>query len=89
MIEGGVWEVPPCCPRVQGGRGSPLRLYGVSLVMPAMGDEDVWGRQLIHLCGVGRVGGDGDLGGVVFAIGVVGDDGVGCPFVVGGVFRRV
>ena len=39
MMEGGVWEVPPCCPRVQGGRGGPLRLYGVSLVVSAMGDE--------------------------------------------------
>ena len=23
MLEGGVWEVPPCCPCVQGGRGAP------------------------------------------------------------------
>ena len=41
MMEGGVWEVPPCCPRVQGGERGPLRLYGVSLVVSAMGDEDV------------------------------------------------
>ena len=51
-----------------------LRLYGVSLVVLAMGDEDVGGRQLIHLCGVGNLAGDGDLGGVVLAGGGVGDD---------------
>ena len=55
MTEGGVWEVPPCCPHVQGGRGGPLCPYGVSLVVSAMGDEDVGGRQLIHLSGVGGV----------------------------------
>ena len=32
VVEGGVWEVRPCCLCVQGGRGGPLRLYGVSLV---------------------------------------------------------
>ena len=89
MMEGGVWEVPPCCPRVQGGCGSPLRLYGVLLVVSAMGDEDVGGRRLIHLCGVGEVAGDGDLGGVVFPVGGVGDDVVGRQIVMGGVFRRV
>ena len=89
MMEGWVWEVPPCCPRVQGGRGCPLRLYGVSHVLSAMGDEDVRGRQLIHLCGVEEVAGDGDLGGVVLAGGGVGDDVVGRPFVVGGVLLRV
>ena len=89
VVEGGVWEVPPCCPCVQGGRGGPFRLYGVSLVVSATGDEDVGGRQLIHLCGVGEVAGDGDLGGVVFAGGGVGDDVVGRPFILGGVFRRV
>ena len=89
VVEGGVWEVPPCCPCVQGGRGGPFRLYGVSLVVSATGDEDVGGRQLIHLCGVGEVAGDGDLGGVVLAGGGVGDDVVGRPFVLGGVFRRV
>ena len=78
VMEGGVWEVPPCCPRVQGRRGGLLCLYGVSLVVSAMGDEGVWGRQLIHLCGVGEVAGDGDLRGVV-----------GRPFVVGGVLHRV
>ena len=88
-MEGGVWEVPPCCPRVQGGRGGPLRLYGVSLVVSVIGDEDVGGRQLIHLCGVGEVAGDGALAGVVLAAGGVGDDVVGCPFVVGCVFHRV
>ena len=88
-MEGGVWEVPPCCPHVQGGRGGPLRLYGVWLVVSAMGDEDVGGRQLIHLCGVEEVAGDGDLGGVVFAVRGVGHDVVGRPFVVGGVFCRV
>ena len=47
------------------------------------------GRQLIHLCGVGEVAGDGDLGGVVLAGGCVGNDVVGHPFVLEGVFRRV
>ena len=84
MIEGGVWEVRPCCPRVQGGHGGPLCLYGVSLVVWTMGDEGVGGRQLIHLCGVGEVAVDGDLGGVVLA-----GDVVGRPFVVGGVLHRV
>ena len=63
--------------------------YGVSLVVSATGDEDVGGCQLIHLCGVGEVAGDGDLGGVVLADGGVGDDVVGRPFVLGGVSRRV
>ena len=89
MMEGGVWEVPPCCPCVQGGRRGPLCLYGVSLVVSAMGDEHVGGRQLIHLCGVGEVAGDGGLRGVVPADGGVGDDVVGRPFIVGDVFRRV
>ena len=89
VVEGGVWEVPPCCPCVQGGRSGPFRLYGVSLVVLVTGDEDVGGRQLIHLCGVGEVAGDGDLGGVVLAGGGVGDDVVGRPFVLGGVFCRV
>ena len=89
MIEGGVSEVPPCCPRVQGGRSGPLRLYGVSLVVSAMSDEDVEGRQLIHLFGVGEVVGDGDLRGVVLAGGGVGDDVVGRPFIVWGVLHRV
>ena len=89
VVDGGVWEVPPCCQCVQGGRGGPFCLYGVSLVVSATGDEDVGGRQLIHLCGVGEVAGDGDLGGVVFAVGGVGDDVVGGPFVLGGVFHRV
>ena len=89
MMEGGVWEFPPCCPHVQGGRGVPLCLYGVSLLVSAMGDEDVGACQLIHLCGVGEVAGDGDLGGVVLAGGGVGDDVVGRPFVVGGVLYRV
>ena len=89
MVEAGVWEVLPCCPCVQDGRGGPFRLYGVSLVVSATGDEDVGGRQLIHLCGVGEVAGDSDLGGVVLAGGGVEDDVVGRPFVLGGVFRRV
>ena len=89
VMEGGVWEVRPCCPRVQGGRGGPVCLYGVSLVMSAMGDEDVGGRQLVQLCGVEEVAGDGDLGDVVLAGGGVGDDGVGRPFVPGGVLHRV
>ena len=53
VMEGGVLEVPPCCPRVQSGQGGPLRLYGVSVVVSAMSHEGVGGRQLIHLCGVG------------------------------------
>ena len=89
LMECGVWEVRLFYPRVWGGRGGPLRLYGVSLVVSAMGDEDVGGRQLIHLCGLGEVAGDGDLGGVVLAGGGVGDDVVACPFVVGGVLHRV
>ena len=72
MMEGGVREVPLCCPRVHGGRGGPLRLYGVSLVVSVMGDEDFGGCQLIHLCGVGEAAADGDLGGVVLAGGGVG-----------------
>ena len=87
MMEGGVWEVPPCYARVQAGRGSRHRLYGVSLVVSAMGD--VGGGQLIHLCGVGEVAGDGDLGGVVLADGGVGDVVVGRPFIVGGVLNSV
>ena len=55
MMEDGVSEVPPCFPRVQGGCGGPFRLYGVSLVVWAMGDKNVEGHQLIHLCGVGEV----------------------------------
>ena len=89
VVEGGVWEVPRCCPCVQGGRGGPFRLYGVSLVVSATGDEEVGGRQLIHLCGVGEVAGDGDLSGVVLAGRGVGDDVVGRPFLLGGVFRQV
>ena len=89
LMGGGLWEVPPCCPSVQGGRGGHLRLYGVSLVVSAMGDEDVGGRQLINLCGVGEVADDGDLGGAVLAGGGVGDDVVGRLFVVGGVFHGV
>ena len=85
----GCGRAPPCCPCVQGGRGGHFRLYGVSLVVSATGDEDVGGRQLIHLCGVEEVAGDGDLGGVVLAGGGVGDDVVGRPFVLGGVFCRV
>ena len=89
MVGGGVWEVPLCCPCVQGGRGGPFRLYGVSLVVSTTGDEDVGGRQLIHLCGVGEVAGDGDIGGVLFAGGGVGDDVVGRPFILGCVFCRI
>ena len=89
VVEGGVWEVLPCCPCVQGCRGGPFRLYGVSLITSATGDEDVGGCQLIHLCGVGDVAGDSDLGGVVLAGGGVGDDVVGRPFVVGGVLLCV
>ena len=89
VMEGGVWGVLPCCPRVQGGRGVPLRLYTVSLVVSAIGDEDIGGRQLIHLCGVGEVAGDGDLGSVILAGGGMGDDVVGRPFIVGGALHRV
>ena len=57
MVEGGVPEVPPCCPCVQGGRGGPFRLYGVSLVLLATGDEGavssytcvVWGRWRVTM----------------------------------------
>ena len=84
VVEGRQWEVPPCCPCVQGGHGVPFCLYGVSLVVSATGDEDVGGRQLIHLCGVGEMAGDGDLGSVVLAGGGVGDDVVGRPFFFGG-----
>ena len=57
--------------------------------MSAVDDEDVWGRQFVHLGGVGEVTGDGDLGGVVLAGGGVRDDVVGRPFIVGGFFCRV
>ena len=46
-MEGGPWKVFPCCPCVQGGHGGPLRLYGVLLLVSAMGDEDVGGCQLV------------------------------------------
>ena len=88
-MEAWVWGVPPFRPFVEGGHGGPPRLYGVSLVVSAMGDEDMGGRQLIHLCGVGEVAGDSDLCCVVFAGGGVGDDVPGRPFDTGGVFRRV
>ena len=88
-MEGGVWELPPCCPCVQGGLCGPLSLDCVPLVVSAMGDEDVGGRDLIHLGGVGEVAGDGDLGGIIFAGVDVRDDVVGHPFVVWGVFCRV
>ena len=84
MTEGGVWKVPFCCPCVQGGRGGLLCLYGVLLVVSAMGDEDVGGCRLIHLCRVGKVADDGDRGGVVFVGRGLEDDVVGRPFVVGG-----
>ena len=89
VVEVGVWELSLCCLCLQGGRGGPRRLYGVSLVVSATGDEDVGGRQLIHLCGVGEVAGDDDLGGVVLAGGGVGDDVVVRPFFVVGVLLRV
>ena len=57
-------------------------------IVSVMGDEDVGGRQLIHLCGVGDVAGDADLGGVVLAGGGVGGV-AGRPFVVGGVYHHV
>ena len=85
----GCGRSPLCCPCVQGGCSGPFCLYGVSLVVSASGDEDVGGRQLIHLCGVGEVAADGDLGGVILAGGGVGDDVVGRPFVLGGVLLRV
>ena len=88
-MDDGVWEVPPCCLCVQGGSGCPLRLYGVSLVVSAIGDQDVGGRQLIHLGGVRESAGDSDLGGVVFAGGGERDNVAGRPFVVKRVFRPV
>ena len=87
--EGGVRETSPCCPCVQCGRGVPLRLYGVPLVLLAVDDETVWCCQFLHLGGVGEVVGDGDLGGVVLAGGGVWDDVVGCPLVSGAFPRRV
>ena len=59
-------------------RRSP-RLYGVSLLVSAVGDEN----------GLGEVAGDGDLGGVNLAGGGFGDDVVGRSFVRGGVLHRV
>ena len=88
-MEGGLWEVPPCSPCVQGGCGGLLRLYGVPLVVSAMDDEDFGGRQLIHLGGLGVMAGDVELGVLVFAGLGVRDDVVGRPFVVGGNFCRV
>ena len=88
-MEGWVWEIPLCCPCVQGGRAGPLRLYGAPLVVSAVGDEDVWGRHFVHLGGVGEVTADSDPGGVGLPGGGVRDDVVGCPFVVGGSFVRV
>ena len=64
---------PPCVVhvyRVVAAAPSACMVY--RLVASAMGDEDVGGRQLIHLCGVGEGAGDGDLGGVVLAGGGVG-----------------
>ena len=86
-MDGGLWGgVFPCRPCVQGGRGGPLRLYGVPLVVSAAGDEDVGGCQFVHLDGLGVVVGDGDLGGVFLAVGGVGDDLVGRQFIVGDLF---
>ena len=87
-MAGGVQEISPCCPCVQGCCGGPFSLYGVPLVVPAVGDEDVGGRQFVHLGGVGDVAGDGDLDGIVFGGFGVWDDVVGCPFVVGGFSLR-
>ena len=82
VMEGGMREVPLCCPCCHGGRGRPFRLYGVPLVVLAVVDEEVWGFQFVHLNGVGVVAGDGGLGGVVLA--GLWDDVVGCPLVAGG-----
>ena len=41
VMEGWVWEAVPCRACVQDGRGSPFRLYGLQLVVLAVGDEDV------------------------------------------------
>ena len=89
LMAGGVQEISLCCPCVQGGCGGPFGLYGVPLVVPAVGDEDVGCRQFVHLGGVGDVAGDSDLGGIVFGGCGVTDDLVGCPFVVGGFPLRV
>ena len=83
-MEGGVQEVSPCCQCVQGGRGCALCRYGVPLVVWAVGDENVGGRQFVHFGGVGEVPGDVDLSGVVLARGGVWDDVVGRRRVVGG-----
>ena len=54
VVEDGVWEVPPCCPCVQGGRAGPFRLYGVSLVVSATGAVSsytcvVWGKWRVKV----------------------------------------
>ena len=82
-------EVFLCCPCVQGGRCDPVCLDGVPLVVPAMGDENVGGRELVHLGDVGEVMGDRDLGDVVSAGVGVGDDVAGRPFVMLKVFCRI
>ena len=90
MMDGRVWdEFSPGRPCVQGGHGVPLRLWGVPLVVSAVGDVDVGGRQFAHLGGVGEVAGDDDLGVIGFAVDSEGDDVVGRCFVLGGFFRRV
>ena len=89
VMEDGVREVSPCCPCVQGGCAVPFRLYGVPLVLLAVGDEEVGGCQFVHLGGVGEVAGYCDLGGVVLTGSGVWDDVVGCPVFVGGFPCRV
>ena len=89
MMEGGVQEISPCCPCVQNGGGGPCRLYGVPLIVPAVVDVGVDGRQFVHPGGVGEVAGVRDLGGVVLAGGGVWDDVLGSPFVAGGFPLRV
>ena len=88
-MEGGVWEeISPCCPCVQGDRGGLLRLvYRSSCrrwVMRTLGAVSSYTWVV-----VGVVAGDGEFRGVIFAVCGVGDDVVGCSFVVGGFLRRV
>ena len=88
-MAGALREVSLCCPCVQHGRCGPFGLDAAPLVMPAVSDEDVGGRQFVHLGGVGKVAGDVGLRGLVIAGAGVWDDVVGCSLVVGSFTLRV